>query len=308
MFLTKEYDNGNVRPLNFANRSLASAFSSISLYEDKLKFWAENELIHINYVFTDNINEEGAERINISIDPKTREEWEAYYLYKRGIEVERLKSKIRSQLKGFEHLTQKQEFIRAIVAEIETKLVIQNPNKVYNAERDRLYAYECEQKGEIPYRKHFNIQMDEATIFGGVCYQLKHFLLNFDPTSKVEEILVDGTDINTDNDFLESTIEDYLHDLQKEFRSKEDYGYVLKVLYSYFSSGSNGEVKPIFIKKGNKTKLAFALGEIYRAVKTDPITLEYLKFMKSLFLIFKDEDLTKQPLRATNLYKYATTK
>lgn len=308
MFLTKEHDNGNVRPLTIENRSLVSMFNSIDTYEDKLRFWTDNKLIHINYVFSDNLDNDGCERINISIDPKTREDWVTYYLYKRNIEIDRLRVKFEKQLNGFKHWTQKQEFIGSVLTEIEAKLIISNPNKVYNEERDRRYGYECEQRGEIPYRKHFNIQIDEATIYGGVCYHLKHYLLNFNPSSKIENIVELEDKIEADNDVLQSTIEDYMFDFKNEFRSIKDYEYVIGVLYSYFCTNKIGQVRSVFVKQGNKTKLAFALGEIYRAEKSDPITNEFLTFIKSLFSIFKDEDLTREPLKANNLYKYVTTK
>ncbi|MBK9504755.1 MAG: hypothetical protein IPO03_05255 [Bacteroidetes bacterium] len=110
------------------------------------------------------------------------------------------------------------------------------------------------------------------------------------------------------NDVLESTIADYMEEFKNEFKSESDFKKVTQNLYLFFSAKELKNIPSVFIKNGNKTKLGYALGELYRGERNIPITKDYLLILKQLFSIYADEDLESKPINQTNLYKYSTTK
>lgn len=169
---------GNVLPNTDNNRKLIAKYRRIKDYSQKIKFWDSNGIIYINYVLRQ--MKEGDEIIKDSgfdIDPEGRSEWTLYYEWQRDKRYEQMKFEFEATLNKFKHKTQKEEFKMQILSDIEEKLKILNPNPVYNERRDTKYGYDCEVKGQIPYRKHFNIQMDSATIYGGALYWFKHYVL-----------------------------------------------------------------------------------------------------------------------------------
>lgn len=222
--------------------------------------------------------------------------------------MKRFIQKLFHSLKRFIHKSQKVEFIETILKELENKLTQTNPNKVYNNERDRLYGYECELRGEIPYRKHFNIQMDESTVAGGVYYHFKHYLLNLDPSTSNDDTEFDEEFVEERNDVLKSTIEDYLEKFKGVFQDNSGYELAVNSLISFFRSNPKLPTKPIFVKRGVKTKLAKELGKLYQITVEKPTTKDYLVFLKGLFSSYSNEDLDSKPLQFTNMYKYSTTK
>ena len=111
-----------------------------------------------------------------------------------------------------------------------------------------------------------------------------------------------------ENDFVRSTIEDYLFSLKEAFISSKEYEQTIDTIYSFLTGQVGMAGKMIFVKNGYKKKLAFALGECYKSNRNEAISKDYLKFLKSKFTIFKGEDLDSLPLISTNLYKYVTSK
>lgn len=103
-------------------------------------------------------------------------------------------------------------------------------------------------------------------------------------------------------------IEEYLGELKGKFNNKEDYLKAVNFLKDFFQSGKVNISQPLFIKSGNIRKLAFALGEIWRSQKNEPITYEYLCLYKHLFTIFKDQKIDKKSMFGCNLYKYSISK
>lgn len=110
------------------------------------------------------------------------------------------------------------------------------------------------------------------------------------------------------NDVLESTISDYMDGFKNEFKSDNDFKKVIQILHDFFSGKVVQITTPVFIKNGNKTKLGYELGELYRGERNSPITKDYLVILKHIFSIYADEDLESKPINKTNLYKYSTTK
>ncbi len=111
-----------------------------------------------------------------------------------------------------------------------------------------------------------------------------------------------------ENDVMKSTIEDYLEPIKDVFKNEVEYTKAVGILKDYFENRKPATPKPIFIKNGNKKKVAKQLGMLYQGEKNQPITLEYLLFIKGLFTILSDEDLDGKSLNRTNLYKYCTIK
>lgn len=174
---------GNILPNSSINIKLISKYRRLSDYSEKMAFWDENQLQHINYVLQDMTENDDTTFIqgsNFTIDPKGRAEWVRYYEWQRDKRYENLKIEFEATLQKFKLQTQKDEYRTQYLHDIEDKLKILNNNPVYNERRDTKYGYDCEVKGQTPFRKHFNIQSDIATINGGVLYHLKHFVRNYD--------------------------------------------------------------------------------------------------------------------------------
>jgi len=112
-----------------------------------------------------------------------------------------------------------------------------------------------------------------------------------------------------ENDIIVSTIDDYLETFKtKGAITYNDYEIVKAVLTNYFKGKTVKEYNPVFVKYGNKKKLAFACGELYKALKAEPITYEYLFLIKSLFQIFISETIEETNYNKSNLYNYCTTR
>jgi len=114
---------------------------------------------------------------------------------------------------------------------------------------------------------------------------------------------------NDDNDFLKSTIEDYLSDFVKNM-TKENYSNLTSLLYDYFKDGTITNLEnPIRItRKINKKKMGWNLNQLYRSEKEGALSLEYLLLIKNNIIIFKDEDIDINHYTKSRLYKYITTK
>lgn len=171
---------GNVLPNSKNNIGLIKQFRKLTDYDKKLSFWDKNNLQFINYVLrdmTENDEVTYIEGSNFTINPEDRSEWVKYYEWQRDKGFEQMKFEFEATLSKLTHKTQKEEFKIQILSDIEEKLKILNPNAIYNERRDTKYAYDCEVKGQTPFRKQFNFQTDSATIKGGALYCFKHYVL-----------------------------------------------------------------------------------------------------------------------------------
>lgn len=112
------------------------------------------------------------------------------------------------------------------------------------------------------------------------------------------------------NDFTLSTIEDYLEDFYKSNAiNQKDYNNVKQILLSYFKDGRTPEKKaPVFIRNGNKKKLAYACGKIFRSLKNEPLSYGYLLLLKNTFEVYANEEIEENKANKSNLYKYCTNK
>lgn len=111
------------------------------------------------------------------------------------------------------------------------------------------------------------------------------------------------------NDYLASTIDDYLEPFcDGDIIHKKSCQVVKDVLITFFKNNEIKSISPVFIKKGNKKKLAFACGEIYRSTCSNPISYEFLLLLKGTFLIYSNEIFERHSLNRSSLYKYCTTK
>ncbi len=113
-----------------------------------------------------------------------------------------------------------------------------------------------------------------------------------------------------ENNFVKSSIEDYLQSFKEDKSIKEiDYNKLVNILLAYFEGGKTTISTPkLFVKNGNKKRIAFALGEVFRGLKNEVLAFEYIKLGKDNLSLFKDEVLTKANYTKSNLYKYYTTK
>lgn len=115
-----------------------------------------------------------------------------------------------------------------------------------------------------------------------------------------------------DNDFVSSTIEDYLYEFQEEgILTSTNYEKLINYLKEYFEYGSFPEkLDKISVGRVNKKRFGWALNQLFRSLKDNNETLpfDYLQFAKQNLSIFKDVALSEQNITGSILYKYFTTK
>lgn len=134
-----------------------------------------------------------------------------------------------------------------------------------------------------------------------------------DVKNELKESNLENTNVKSNqmgNDFILSTIEDYLKPFEKIIQTPS-YGSLVNSLKMYFTDGSFPE-NTLEIKVGKVSTKTFgsALYEIYKALKTNNETLsyEYLEFGKKNISIFKNSKLTRANMTKCNLYKYYANK
>lgn len=111
-----------------------------------------------------------------------------------------------------------------------------------------------------------------------------------------------------ENNFLKSTIEDYLFQFKSQIKDN-DYDCLVNALLQYFKNGSFPILsQKIKIGKVNKKKFGWALNEIYRTDKSGKLSLEYLRFANKYLSIFETVTFDENDYVNSNLYKYFTTK
>ena len=112
---------------------------------------------------------------------------------------------------------------------------------------------------------------------------------------------------NSENSFLQSTVEDWLFDF-KNLMSESNYSLLVKVITTYLIKGEFPKMdKVITISKINKKRFGWALNQIYRSQKSGPLPKEILIFAKENISIFQDVEFDEQNFKKSNLYKYFTT-
>jgi len=137
---------------------------------------------------------------------------------------------------------------------------------------------------------------------------LKKEILN---TSNVEPTQI--IEINRPgNDFLLSTIEDYLNPF-KENNNLDDTNYkaLVSALHQYFTNSKFPKIiEPIKVTGRVRKKLGWALNSIFRDNNTTNKTLplDYLEFAKQNISIFLDVNFDKNNYLRSNLYKYFKSK
>jgi hypothetical protein len=118
-------------------------------------------------------------------------------------------------------------------------------------------------------------------------------------------------EIAENNDFIKSTIEDYLEPIKKYFNTK-DYDLLVSELDSYFKTGaftnSNEIIKTV--NRPNKKLIGWQFKELYNNCINDntKLSIEYLRFGKQRISIFKDVSFDESNYLKSNLYKYYNTK
>jgi hypothetical protein len=109
------------------------------------------------------------------------------------------------------------------------------------------------------------------------------------------------------NDFIRSTIEDYLEDIV-EYINPSDYSVLVDVLYSYFTNSKFPKLeRKIIFKRVNKKKVGWALKEVYKNLKTDNLDLEYFRFAQENINLFEKEIIKTEGFLQSKFYKAFTT-
>jgi len=138
-----------------------------------------------------------------------------------------------------------------------------------------------------------------------------NFLNNQPDNSNDEDLPLPPSENKIDEESLARIIEaiaDHLEGFKNEIPSASDFEKVCLELQHFFEGNTINITKPIFIKNGNITKLAYELGSLYKELKNEAISIEYLQLLIRLFTIYQKEKIDGKPITSTNLYKYLTTK
>lgn len=113
------------------------------------------------------------------------------------------------------------------------------------------------------------------------------------------------------NDFIKSTIEDYLEPLNKYFNT-DDYDLLINELDTYFKTGVFTNSTQIIktINRPNVKLIGSTLKEIYNSCFNDnrKLSIEYLRFGKQRISVFKNVPFDENNYFKSNLYKYYNTK
>ncbi len=129
--------------------------------------------------------------------------------------------------------------------------------------------------------------------------------------SSIDEDKQDKTEgnisVNIENDYLKSSIEDYLEPVT-EFIDTANYGILVDALYSYFTTSKFPKLdKKIIFKRVNKKKVGWALKEVYKNNKQDNLDIEYFRFAQENINLFDKEVIVEEGFLQSNFYKAFTT-
>ena len=115
----------------------------------------------------------------------------------------------------------------------------------------------------------------------------------------------EGADIQ--NEFLKLTIEYYLEEFKEDING-DGYKKLVDALFEYFTNGVFPKLTDkIKFKRINKKRVGWALKELYKKLRIDKISFDYLLFAKENINLFEKVDLDNVDLLNCNLYKYFTT-
>lgn len=107
---------------------------------------------------------------------------------------------------------------------------------------------------------------------------------------------------------IENTIDEYLENFKDTVINNKDYPFILKTLCTFFEGNNPTVYKTYFVKHGSNLKLGFELGAIFKSLKNEPISFEYLQLCKQLFDCYKDIEIEENNRFNNRLYKYLTKK
>lgn len=118
---------------------------------------------------------------------------------------------------------------------------------------------------------------------------------------------VDSNISDIENDYLKSSIEDYLATVS-DFIDTTNYGILVDALYSYFTTSKFPKLdKKIIFKRVNKKKVGWALKEVYKNNKQDNLDIEYFRFAQENINLFSKEVIIEKGFLQSNFYKAFTT-
>lgn len=111
------------------------------------------------------------------------------------------------------------------------------------------------------------------------------------------------------NDFLTSTIEEYLEEFKEsKVLNDENYKILVYALKYYFDNREFPILtKSIHVGRVNKKRIGWSLNLIFAAM-SESINIDLLKFAKHNISIFKDVQFNENNYQKSLLYKYFTTK
>lgn len=123
----------------------------------------------------------------------------------------------------------------------------------------------------------------------------------------IQDKTEDNTNVNIENDYLKSSIEDYLEPVT-EFIDTANYGILVDALYSYFTTSKFPKLdKKIIFKRVNKKKVGWALKEVYKNNKQDNLDIEYFRFAQENINLFDKEVIVEEGFLQSKFYKVFTT-
>lgn len=123
----------------------------------------------------------------------------------------------------------------------------------------------------------------------------------------IQDKTEDNTNVNIENDYLKSSIEDYLEPVT-EFIDTANYGILVDALYSYFTTSKFPKLdRKIIFKRVNKKKVGWALKEVYKNNKQDNLDIEYFRFAQENINLFEKEIIEKDNFNKSTFYKLFTT-
>ncbi len=123
----------------------------------------------------------------------------------------------------------------------------------------------------------------------------------------IQDKTEDNTNVNIENDYLKSSIEDYLEPVT-EFIDTANYGILVDALYSYFTTSKFPKLaKKIIFKRVNKKKVGWALKEVYKNNKQDNLDIEYFRFAQENINLFDKEVIVEEGFLQSKFYKAFTT-
>ena len=113
--------------------------------------------------------------------------------------------------------------------------------------------------------------------------------------------------LSTQNDFIRSTIIEYLEDIIDDINTV-DYGILVDALHCYFTTSKFPILeRKINFKKVNKKKVGWALKEVYKNSTINNLEIEYFRFAQENINLFAKEVIETESFSKSNFYKTFTT-